>query len=184
MDYQTTSFMVGEAARVTVAAIFGLAAIHAMQEWTTFGAIVEEYRILPRRPARIAAGILPPMQLAIAVGLILPMTSRIGAVLGFCLMVLFTGAIIVNIARGRVTIECGCGGAAGQRLSAGLVLRNLAILLGLAIACFAPPRGILDAASIVGTMGASLALIALYFTAGQLMTNSQPVHEMNPRSRS
>jgi len=91
--------------------------------------------------------------------------------------VLFTGAITVNIARARVSIDCGCGGAAGQMLSAGLVLRNLAVILGLAIGCMAPPRGAFDVASTVGTVGASVALIALYFAVGQLMKNSQVVTE-------
>jgi uncharacterized membrane protein len=177
MDYQIASFMVGEVARVTVAAIFGLAAIHVMQEWTAFGTIVEGYRIVPRPLSMIAAAILPPLELTVATALLLPTTSRIGAMLGFCLMALFTGAITVNIARGRVSIDCGCGGAAGQMLSAGLVLRNLVVILGLAIGCMAPPRGAFDVASTVGTVGASVALIALYFAVGQLMKNSQVVTE-------
>jgi hypothetical protein len=41
MDYQAASFMLGEVARLTVAAIFALAAIHAMRDWTVFAGIVE-----------------------------------------------------------------------------------------------------------------------------------------------
>jgi Methylamine utilisation protein MauE len=184
MDYQASSFMVGEIARGTLAAIFGLAAIHAMREWAVFGAIVEEYRLVPRPLALIAARILPPLELIVAAALLLPTASRIGAVLGFCLMLLFTAAIIVNIARGRVSIDCGCGGAAGQRLSAGLVLRNVGILLILATACMAPARGAIDATSAIGMAGACLALVGLYFAANQLMKNSQALNEMSSRSLS
>ena len=184
MDYQASSFMVGEIARATSAAIFALAAIHAMREWAVFGAIVEEYRLVPRPLALIAARILPPLELIVAAALLLPTASRIGAVLGFCLMLLFTAAIIVNIARGRVSIDCGCGGAAGQRLSVGLVLRNVGMLLVLATACMAPPRGAVDAMSAVRMVGASLALVGLYFAASQLMKNSQSLNEMSSRSLS
>ena len=48
MDYQVSLFMLGEVARLTLAAIFALAAIHAMRDWTMFDGIVEQYRIAPR----------------------------------------------------------------------------------------------------------------------------------------
>jgi hypothetical protein len=188
MDYQASSFMVGEIARGTLAAIFGLAAIHAMREWAVFGAIVEEYRLVPRPLALIAARILPPLELIVAAALLLPTASRIGAVLGFCLMLLFTAAIIVNIARGRVSIDCGCGGADGQELSTGLVLRNVGLMVGLAIAGAAPSRGALDGVTAIVVICASLALIALYFAINQLMTNfqtfsAQSFGATSPRSR-
>ena len=184
MDYQGSLFMPGEVARLTLAAIFALAAIHALREWTVFGGIVEQYLIAPRRLAMIAARILPPLELAAAAALLLPMTSRVGALLGLCLMALFTGAIIVNIARGRVSIDCGCGGASGQKLSTGLVLRNVGLMVGLAIAWVAPSRGAIDGVTAIGVICASLALIALYFAINQLMTNFQTFGAMSSRSSS
>jgi hypothetical protein len=173
MDYGVSFFMLGEVARLTIALIFALAAFHAMREWTVFGGIVEQYRIAPRRLALIAARILPPLELVAAAALVLPITSGAGAVLGLCLMVLFTVAITVNLARGRVSIDCGCGGASGQKLSTGLVLRNLVVTFGLVVAWVAPPQGAVDVVTTIGVIGASLALIALYFAANQLMTNFQ-----------
>jgi hypothetical protein len=80
---------------------------------------------------------------------------------------------MVNLARGRVSIDCGCGGASGQKLSVGLVLRNLVVMAGLALALAAPNNGAFDGATTIGVICASLALIALYFAANQLMTNYQ-----------
>ena len=182
MDYAVSLFMVGEVARLTIAVIFALAAFHAMREWAVFGGIVEQYRIAPRWLARIAARILPPLELAAAAALVLPRSSSAGAMLGLILMALFTVAITVNLVRGRVSIDCGCGGASGQQLSSGLVLRNLVVVLGLVVAWMAPPNGAVDSATTIGVIGASLALIALYFAANQLMTNFQALGALNSRS--
>jgi hypothetical protein len=182
MRYGVSFFMLGEVARLTIAAIFALAALHAMREWAVFGGIVEQYHIAPRRLALIAARILPPLELSAAAALAMPATSGAGAVLGLCLMALFTAAIAVNLARGRVSIDCGCGGASGQKLSTGLVLRNLVIAFGLVVAWSAPREGAVDGAAAIGVIGASLALIALYFAANQLMTNFQAFSALGSRS--
>jgi hypothetical protein len=182
VDYAVSLFMVGEVARLTIAVIFAFAAFHALREWAVFGGIVEQYRIAPRWLARIAARILPPLELAAAAALVLPRTSSAGAVLGLCLMALFTVAITINLVRGRVSIDCGCGGASGQRLSPGLVLRNLVVAFGLVVAWLAPPNGVVDGVTTIGVIGASLALIALYFAANQLMTNFQALGALSSRS--
>lgn len=141
MDYEVAFFMVGEAARLTTAALFILAAYHAMRDWTLFEDIVEQYRVAPRGLSRFAARVVPPLESVTAAALVLPATSGAGSVLGLCLMTLFTGAIALNLARGRVTIDCGCGGATGQKLSNGLIVRNLLVALGLILAGTAPPTG-------------------------------------------
>lgn len=184
MDHAVSLFMLGEVARLTIAVIFALAAFHAMRGWAVFGGIVEQYRIAPRWLARIAARILPPLELAAAAALVLPRSSSAGAAFGLCLMALFTIAIMINLARGRVSIDCGCGGASGQQLSPGLVLRNLVVIFGLVVAWLTPPNGVVDGVTTIAVIGASLALIALYFAANQLMTNFQALGALNSRSSS
>jgi uncharacterized membrane protein YphA (DoxX/SURF4 family) len=184
MEYAVSFFMLAEVARLTVAVIFALAAVHAMRQWTVFGGIVEQYRIMPRPLAMILARILPPFELAAAAALVLPAASRAGAVLGLWLMAMFTGAIAINLTRGRVSIDCGCGGASGQQLSTGLVLRNLLVMGALALALDAPIEGPVDGMGTLGVVCASLALIALYFAANQLMTNFQMFNASSPRSSS
>jgi hypothetical protein len=176
--------MLGEVARLTVAVIFALAAIHAMRAWALFGGIIEQYRIVPGWLAPIFARVVPLLELAAAAALVVPMTSQAGAILGLCLMAAFTVAIAVNLARGRVAIDCGCGGADGQQLSAGLILRNLVVMGGLAAALNAPLTGQPDGSTSIGVIFASLALITLYFAANQLMTNFQALNALNSRSSS
>lgn len=182
MGYTVSFFMLGEVARLTVAVIFALAAVHAMREWTVFGGIVEQYRIVPPWLAMFIARILPPLELVAVSALLAPLMGRTGAMLGLCLMAMFTWAIAINLARGRVSIDCGCGGASGQKLSMGLALRNLVVMVGLAIAWMAPATGTFDGVTTIGVICASLALVALYFTANQLMTNFQALYAMSSRS--
>jgi hypothetical protein len=184
VDYGVAFFMVGEVARLAIACIFVLAAIHAMRDWADFSGIVEQYRIAPRRLALAAARILPPLELVTAAALPLPMTSTLGALLGLCLMTLFTVAVAVNLARGRVSIDCGCGGASGQKLSTGLVIRNVVVMFGLFVALVAPARGVADGTTLIALSGASLALTVLYFAANQLMTNFQALGSLETRSSS
>lgn len=182
MQTQVALFMVGEAARLTIAAVFALAAYHAMREWTLFGGIVEQYRLAPRRLSQLTAWIVPPLESVAAVCLVWPATGRLGAILGLGLMALFTLAIVLNLARGRESIDCGCGGASGQKLSRGLVVRNFLIVLGLVIAWAAPQRGLVDSATTIGVIGASAALTVLYLAANQLMTNFQALRAPGSRS--
>jgi len=97
-------------------------------------------------------------------------------------MALFTTAIAINLARGRVSIDCGCGGATGQKLSIGLVVRNLLMMLGLVLAWRAPQWAPGAAATVIGVGGASLTLTVLYFAANQLMTNFQALRTPGART--
>jgi hypothetical protein len=83
-----------------------------------------------------------------------------------------------------MSIDCGCGGASGQKLSMGLALRNLVVMVGLTIAWVAPAKGAVDGVTAIGVICASLALLALYFAANQLMTNFHSFHPASSRSSS
>jgi hypothetical protein len=83
-----------------------------------------------------------------------------------------TGAVAINLARGRADIDCGCGGAEGrQRLSWGLVARNTILMAVLVIGAEPTgPRalGVFDVATLTF---AALALYGLYVCASQLLAN-------------
>jgi hypothetical protein len=66
----------------------------------------------------------------------------------------------------------------------GLALRNLVVMVGLIIAWATPPQDAVDGVTAVGVICASLALIALYFAANQLMTNFQAFYALSSRSPS
>jgi hypothetical protein len=96
------------------------------------------------------------------------------------LLVLFAGAIAVNVMRGRTDIDCGCfRSALRQNLSWWLVLRN-AVLLVLALACLpgASGRELGWADNFVVVM-ASLTLFTAYLSVGYVTLRRPPTYEEN-----
>jgi hypothetical protein len=89
------------------------------------------------------------------------------------LLVLFTGAIGINLMRGRTDIDCGCfGPALRQQLSGWLLLRNLFLMI-LATTLLLPENGRqiepLDLATIV--LGAAT-MVILYASANVAIGNA------------
>ena len=117
-----------------VGLIFLTAAIAKLRDMARFEGVVANYRLLPPLLVRPVARLLPATELGLA--LLLP-TGWGGVVAGTAaalLLVLFAGAMAINIRRGRRRIDCGCGDhRPGAMLGWGQVARNLALGLPLPI---------------------------------------------------
>jgi hypothetical protein len=155
--------VVGLALRALLALLLGGAALAKLRDLRGFAAAVAGYRLLPAALAVPAAAGFVAAELALAAGLWTPLRAE--ASLGAAaLLVLYAGAIAVNLARGRREIDCGCGGPLGrQSLSEGLVLRNL-VWASAALACALPeaPRTLawLDLVSLGAAVSCGAALQA------------------------
>ncbi|MDF1585620.1 MauE/DoxX family redox-associated membrane protein [Marinimicrococcus flavescens] len=161
-------------ARLSLAGIFGAAAVTKLAALEPFAGVVRNYRLLPEAAVRPVALGLPVLELLLAAGLLVPATSRAAAGGVAVLLLAFAAAMAVNIRRGRVNIDCGCFMTVlRQRLSWGLVVRNLLlVLLALPlILAGGPARGLLwiDMMTIAGAAGSLLLAYAaatrLYGTA-------------------
>jgi hypothetical protein len=76
----------------------------------------------------------------VAVALLLPGSSSAAPFAAAGLLLVYTGAILINLVRGRTDIDCGCAGPARrQPLGVGLVVRNL-VLLSAALLSELPAR--------------------------------------------
>jgi hypothetical protein len=101
-----------------------------------FRATMGEYGLLPEALVTPAAVALTAAEAAVIAGLLVPQTRFWAAGAAAGLLALYGVAIAVNLLRGQVTIDCGCGGP-GHGLSWLLVWRNaglaaLAVIAGLA----------------------------------------------------
>jgi hypothetical protein len=178
-----SAFMAGGVARLTLSAIFAGSALDALRDRDLHAAVVAQYRLLPAWLVSPAALALPLLSLAAALLLLPAAAAWLGAGLGFGLLLVFTLAIGVNLARGLRDIDCGCGGAVGQRLSGGLLLRNLALIALSLVALWAPSRGVVEPASVTGIVGGGAALVAMYFAANQLFVNGQRLKDLDAPRR-
>jgi hypothetical protein len=144
-----------------------------------FAAAVENYRMLPPLLVPLVVWFIPALESAAALGLLLETTRPAAALLMVALLAVFTGAIGVNIARGRREIDCGCfGPLLKQSLSGWLIARN-AVLLGAALAVAIPARPrsleLVDLATIV--FGAAT-LVVLYLSMNYLLANAPWIREL------
>lgn len=118
-------------------ALFVRAIWHKLSDLDVFKASFADYEIVPQALIAPAALILVLAEAAIVVGLVVPVTRSAAAVGALLLLILYGGAIAINLRRGRYMIDCGCGGS-GQGLSWFLVARNV-ILAVLAVMAAATP---------------------------------------------
>lgn len=149
------------AAHAAFALLFATAARHKLRDRTAFAATLAAYRVLPAA-ATDAAGVgIAVVEVAIAVAWLVPGAGPVAALATIALLGAYGAAIVLNLARGRRTIDCGCGiGGAPQPISAWLVARNA----GLA--------GVAWWAAVAGAAAGHGADLASAFTSGTPPTSA------------
>jgi uncharacterized membrane protein YphA (DoxX/SURF4 family) len=127
------------AARILLSATFIQAAVQKIRYRAQLPGVISNYRILPAALVQPASWLLPPLELAVGIALLVPTTTS--AVAAACLLTLFTAAMLLNIARGRTHIDCGCfQSELRQSLGWDLIGRNGILLLIAAYSAVLPLR--------------------------------------------
>ena len=162
------------------AVLFIGAAWHKQSELDRFEAILRDYSLLPALTSRPLTLLIPAVELTLGLGWISGLLPRITALASAGLLATYALAMGINLVRGRIYIDCGCGfGAASGReqpLSSALVARNI-LLTGLVGLTFVPVAerqlgGMDYLVVIVGLLTA----ILLYAGSGQLIKNRAAIN--------
>jgi hypothetical protein len=165
------------------ALLFATAALQKLRDLGRFSEVLRAYRVLPEGLLRFA-WLVPTLEAAVAVGLLAAASSAAAGAAGSGLLVIYAGAIAVNLRRGRRDLACGCGGPDERRpIAAWMVSRNLllAALLGvLLLPSTTRPLGPVDAL----TIGAGIAVASLiYMSADRLLGRVRPATALLRSSR-
>lgn len=121
--------------RAACALLFASAALHKLRDPRGFREALGGYRLLPSSWLAPTAIALPFAELGAALALASPGLTGAGATAGAGLLILYGGAIGLNLLRGRRSIDCGCGGPGGRRpIGAALVWRNAGLVAALLLA--------------------------------------------------
>lgn len=123
--------IVGLAASIGVGLIFVTAGSAKIRHRALLEGVVANYRILPRRLVAPVARLLPGVEIATGLALIAGL-GRAPALAATAMLLTFAAAMAVNVRRGRLSIDCGCGlSHLRQHVGWPLVARNcvLAALL-------------------------------------------------------
>jgi hypothetical protein len=161
--------LAGAVIRFGMAIIFAQSGLHAARGWHAHIDAVRAYRLLPASLIVPAAGVLLLANLSIAILLPAPASAPPAAAAACTILLLYAAAMQINLARGRTHIDCGCGGASGEKIGLWLVLRNVVLASLLAGAAFCPAYLTPDTALIA--LGGAASFAALYFAASQLLGN-------------
>lgn len=104
---------VGTLARFGLAAVWLFSGVpKALDPDQTYVA-VRAYDVLPPLGVELVAGILPWLEIALAVLLLLGLGTRVAAVVSGLLLLVFVAGVTQAWVRG-LTIDCGCFGGGGQ----------------------------------------------------------------------
>jgi hypothetical protein len=149
------------AGRVSIGLIFLLAAVQKARAWRLLPGVIANYRLLPGWAVLPVAALLPPLELLLAMGLLSAQLRPWPELMAIALLTLFAGAMAINVAWGRVYIDCGCGQALlAQHLSRPLVARNL-VLAALLLPALLPPASV-PMPALLSAVAAGLGFFLLY----------------------
>jgi ABC-type proline/glycine betaine transport system permease subunit len=158
-----------------LALLFAAAAWHKISDRARFAAVLRAYELLPSWLVVPATRLFPVLEASIAVGLLYPPTRRAAALAAVLLLVLYTTAIFVNLARGRREIDCGCFAASsGVPLSNWLVVRNV-VVVAAACTLLLPIRARTLIWADGLTIVAALITASLLWAAGQRLSHTGPL---------
>ncbi|MEN9727853.1 MAG: Methylamine utilization protein mauE [Pseudomonadota bacterium] len=171
------------AASLLMAAIFAAGAVDKLRVPALFAAIVQAYGLLPGILVTPVAWGVALMEAGIALALCVPAAWPWAQWAGLVLLFIVTAAVVINLLRGQVGIDCGCGGAsADQELSWALVWRNLALAALLALPLVHPwadetgrTLGLGDGLIVVFAV---LAGFGLYAGVNQLLANTPRLRDL------
>jgi len=150
--------------RGVLALVFAAALVHKLRRPADFRTALAGLAGLPAWALAPAAAVLPAVEGALALGLVVPGTGAVPAAAAAGLLGLYTAAIGVRLASGRRDLACGCGGPLDRgRLGPELVVRN-ALLLAVAGAAALPATARPWTALDVFTVAAGIATATLLYT--------------------
>jgi hypothetical protein len=123
--------------------------------------------------------LVPILEIAVAVGLLVDASRRYAALAGIVMLLGYAAAIAVNLRRGRRDLSCGCGGPNDRRpISAWMVWRNVLISLALAVGLLPwadRPLSFTDGVTIVFGL---LTIALVYSCADRLLAYAQRTEQL------
>ena len=173
--------LIVQAISIGLGLMFLIAAWHKFSEAAQFRVTLLEYQVLPEALVAPATRIVPLVELLLGGAWLVGYFGQgMTAIASALLLGVYALAIGINIARGRVHFDCGCGFGGSseneQYLSGGLILRNL-LLIGAALTTLLPVAsrefGAGDYLTLVAVI---LAGGLLFAAANQLLANRAAIN--------
>ena len=159
--------------------LFLLAAIHKLTGLHEFRAALAAYELLPGALIAPTSIVVPICETLLGAAWLLAIQTEFVALASVVLLGAYTSAIAINLSRGRVHIDCGCGMAStaggDQQLSWGLVLRNMFLIFAALAATLPASERTIGVVDYVTLAAGLLAIVLLYGATNQLLNNGAAI---------
>jgi uncharacterized membrane protein YphA (DoxX/SURF4 family) len=118
-------------ARAFLGGLLLFSGVQKLSSFSHFCKIFGAYEIVSTRFVKASAFVVSITEILVGAFLVVGFCVWLMAAVASLLLLLFAGAMWINLLRGRTWLSCGCFGPLGARIHWSLVLRNL-ILVGIA----------------------------------------------------
>jgi hypothetical protein len=170
---------IGRLCGFALALIFGASGIMKLRDIEIFEGSLANYQLAPRWMEKPLAYLLAIIECASAAGLLVASTRVVAASMLLALLTIFTGAIAINLARGRTNIDCGCfGPALRQELSRWLLARNAILMLVAAVAIVPATDRAMEPLDVVTIVLGAFTFAILYASANFAIANAPKIRAM------
>lgn len=116
--------------QIGLSLILFVGAAQKLSNMGDFESAVAGYKLVPDWMTTLVAWFIPLMECSAGMLLLVDSWRIVGATCAILVVLIVTLAVISNLLRGHVDIECGCGGVSGKSsLSWVLPIRNLVLIL-------------------------------------------------------
>jgi hypothetical protein len=158
---------------IALAMIFGASGAMKLRDVEMFEGSLANYRLVPTWVERPLAYIFPLLECAGAIGVLMHSTRALASAVVLALLITFTGAIAINLVRGRRNIDCGCfGPALRQELSGWLLARNVFLMFVATGALLPQTARALAPLDVVTIVLGAMVLVTLYASANVALANA------------
>lgn len=173
--------LIVKAISIGLGLMFLIAAYHKLAEGPEFRATLYDYQVLPVSLVPLASRIIPIVELLLGGSwLVAYYQQSLTAIGSAVLLGIYALAIGINLYRGRIHIDCGCGFGGKtdneQLITGGLVFRNL-VLMSVALTTLLPvvarDLGVADYLTLVAVLLVSTLLFA---ATNQLIANRASIN--------
>lgn len=152
------------------ALLFASAAAHKFRGLARFTEIFAAYRVFPQALARPLAWAIPCLELGISAGLLWAPARGRAIPAAIAVLIAYAAGIAVNLLRGRVDLDCGCGAARDRReIAAWMVWRNLILAGAVGVALLPWSARSLDWTDFLTLVGGLLVGVILYTAVDRLL---------------
>lgn len=172
------------ALRSSFALLLGNAASHKLAAPGRFRAVVESYQLLPHAAAPVVSALLAAAEVVLALLLVTGFAQAFAGGAIAALMLVYAGALQVNVHHGRTGLDCGCAGPAARvPVSGALVVRNV-MLAAMALLLALPSSGrAVSWGDFAGAAAATATLVACWMASERLLALAPRVAELRARRR-